>query len=65
MKNLTGENQPCFPDRPFRAPSIFQLSLVTSALKRPQYAASIQPPCSLLENRESVDACVCCEKKTQ
>ena len=48
---------------PFRAPSFFQLRLVPSALKRPQYAASIQPPCSLVENRDSVDACVCCEKK--
>ena len=26
---------------PFRAPSFFQLSLVTSALKRPQYTASM------------------------
>ena len=35
---------------PFRAPSFFQLSLVPSALKSPQYAASI----SLLENKDPV-----------
>ena len=42
----------------FRAPSFFQLSLVPSALN----VLNTRPPCSLLENRDPVDGCVCCEK---